>query len=606
MHDQVYTRAAHKEVEKMKVVHAERKRARDRQTVKVPVDPCRHKADAVPRYAGNSKADGNDPFGGIDSYFKGHTLHQISQASLEDAKKRRSPRRNESIPAKNRGVDDAKKKAVSSEADRSSLDEDDAKPGRSTVSITKEMVPADLLNVKRRRRVVHSDAESSDADADLVFRNGSCDPTLNDNIASSDNENGHIGVKVGTKTAESRDNANCSVDENADMHDLVTDSHKDRLLDAEPSVQTGQDPEKSSRHSRKRGANAQSRLVHKRQRRDMEHRDDPDKVQSSAVDWKAISPSTTLEVDKQSSGDEQSWERAGVSSYASPSAKPGTIDAPGVLSDNPLMKQATSPETAVEPAEQRERKEVCSVTKRERSKASKLEKRRKRELDKMTTCARTRGLDRTKWRNDKTSVVPKELEERIGRSQMEGSASAVHAGKSRRGNRQELRKLRQELQEVTRGNETMTIGLLTQRKKALMFGKSRIHGMGLYACEDIPPGDFIIEYNGEVIRRAIGDVREKTYVRQGMGDSYLFRLTADMVVDATRKGSIARFINHSCDPSVYAKIITISGEAKIVFYSKRAIRSGEELTYDYKFAFEEEDSKVACYCGAALCRKYLN
>jgi [histone H3]-lysine4 N-trimethyltransferase SETD1 len=180
------------------------------------------------------------------------------------------------------------------------------------------------------------------------------------------------------------------------------------------------------------------------------------------------------------------------------------------------------------------------------------------------------------------------------------------AGKSRRGNRQELRKLRQELQEVTRGSETMTLGLLTQRKKALMFGKSRIHGMGLYACEDIPPGDFIIEYNGEVIRRAVADVREKTYVRQGMGDSYLFRLTADLVVDATRKGSIARFINHSCDPSVFAKIITVSGEAKIVFYSKRAVRSGEELTYDYKFAFEEEDSKVACYCGAAICRKYLN
>jgi len=34
------------------------------------------------------------------------------------------------------------------------------------------------------------------------------------------------------------------------------------------------------------------------------------------------------------------------------------------------------------------------------------------------------------------------------------------------------------------------------------------------------------------------------------------------------------------------------------------INVGEELTYDYKFA--QEDDKLPCFCGSKKCRKYLN
>ena len=51
------------------------------------------------------------------------------------------------------------------------------------------------------------------------------------------------------------------------------------------------------------------------------------------------------------------------------------------------------------------------------------------------------------------------------------------------------------------------------------------------------------------IRLAIADIREKKYEQMGIGSSYLFRIDSDDVVDATKMGNVARFINHSCNVS---------------------------------------------------------
>ena len=45
-------------------------------------------------------------------------------------------------------------------------------------------------------------------------------------------------------------------------------------------------------------------------------------------------------------------------------------------------------------------------------------------------------------------------------------------------------------------------------------------------------------------------------------------------------------------------------DKKIAIFAKRAILPGEELTYDYKFPFEEE--KIKCNCGSSKCRGSLN
>ncbi|KAF9224815.1 hypothetical protein BS17DRAFT_701726 [Gyrodon lividus] len=151
---------------------------------------------------------------------------------------------------------------------------------------------------------------------------------------------------------------------------------------------------------------------------------------------------------------------------------------------------------------------------------------------------------------------------------------------------------------------TIKFNQLQTRKKHLRFARSPIHDWGLYAMERIARGEMVIEYVGEIIRAQVADKREKVYERQGIGSSYLFRIDEDLVVDATKKGNLGRLINHSCDPNCTAKIITISGEKKIVIYAKQDIELGDEITYDYHFPIEQD--KIPCLCGSAKCRGYLN
>ena len=114
----------------------------------------------------------------------------------------------------------------------------------------------------------------------------------------------------------------------------------------------------------------------------------------------------------------------------------------------------------------------------------------------------------------------------------------------------------------------------------------------------------VIEYVGEVVRQQVADIREKRYEKMGIGSSYLFRLDSKLIIDATKKGNLARFINHSCSPNCMAKIINANDQKKVVIYALSRIEVGEEITYDYKFPFE--DVKIPCHCGSAKCKKWLN
>ncbi|XP_044147210.1 histone-lysine N-methyltransferase 2A [Bufo gargarizans] len=87
---------------------------------------------------------------------------------------------------------------------------------------------------------------------------------------------------------------------------------------------------------------------------------------------------------------------------------------------------------------------------------------------------------------------------------------------------------------------------------------------------------------------------------------YMFRIDDSEVVDATMHGNAARFINHSCEPNCYSRVIPIDGQKHIVIFAMRKIYRGEELTYDYKFPIEDASNKLACNCGTKKCRKFLN
>jgi histone-lysine N-methyltransferase SETD1 len=123
--------------------------------------------------------------------------------------------------------------------------------------------------------------------------------------------------------------------------------------------------------------------------------------------------------------------------------------------------------------------------------------------------------------------------------------------------------------------DVLRFNQLKKRKKPVRFARSAIHNWGLYAEENITANDMIIEYVGEKVRQQVADMRERRYLKSGIGSSYLFRIDENTVIDATKRGGIARFINHSCTPNCTAKIIKVDGSKRIVIYALRDIERGQ-------------------------------
>ncbi|KAM3256325.1 hypothetical protein ACQJBY_049050 [Aegilops geniculata] len=142
-------------------------------------------------------------------------------------------------------------------------------------------------------------------------------------------------------------------------------------------------------------------------------------------------------------------------------------------------------------------------------------------------------------------------------------------------------------------------------RKRLAFGKSRIHGFGVFAKVAHKAGDMMIEYIGELVRPPISDLRERRIYNSLVGaGTYMFRIDDERVIDATRAGSIAHLINHSCEPNCYSRVISVLGDEHIIIFAKRDIDPWEELTYDYRFVSNEQ--RLPCYCGFPKCRGVVN
>lgn len=134
--------------------------------------------------------------------------------------------------------------------------------------------------------------------------------------------------------------------------------------------------------------------------------------------------------------------------------------------------------------------------------------------------------------------------------------------------------------------------------------RSAIHGWGLFLRVPVPKDAMVIEYAGEVIEQPVADLREERYEAEGMGSCYMFRLDQNRIVDATKGGCAARFMNHCCEPNSYAKIVWADGDKHVVIFAARDMRRGEEVVYDYQFPLEEDS--IPCNCGARTCRGRMN
>ncbi|KAK4553033.1 histone methyltransferase set1 [Recurvomyces mirabilis] len=247
-----------------------------------------------------------------------------------------------------------------------------------------------------------------------------------------------------------------------------------------------------------------------------------------------------------------------------------------------------------------------------------------------TGSARTEGVKKI-LNEEKSKYLPHRIKVQRAREELQAQvtanpAAAVEAAKiaaaekiastaTSRSNRVNNRRLVNDInlqkQTMATVNSDADIAIrfnqLKKRRKLVKFDRSAIHGWGLYAEENIAQNEMIIEYVGEKVRQKVADLREIRYEKQGVGSSYLFRMLDDEIVDATKKGGIARFINHSCDPVCTAKIIKVEGTPRIVIYALKDIGKNDELTYDYKFEREYGSTdRIPCLCGSANCKGFLN
>ena len=131
---------------------------------------------------------------------------------------------------------------------------------------------------------------------------------------------------------------------------------------------------------------------------------------------------------------------------------------------------------------------------------------------------------------------------------------------------------------------------------------SSVHGKGVFALVDIPKGEVLIEYKGERIswEKAL---KRHPHDPSQPNHTFYFTLEDGRVIDAAHGGNKARWINHSCQPNCEA----FEQDGRVYIRSLRAIRTGQELNYDYELDVDGRQTaklkrEYACHCGAKRCR----
>ncbi|XP_055297716.1 uncharacterized protein LOC129566121 [Sitodiplosis mosellana] len=133
---------------------------------------------------------------------------------------------------------------------------------------------------------------------------------------------------------------------------------------------------------------------------------------------------------------------------------------------------------------------------------------------------------------------------------------------------------------------------------------TEMKGYGLFASTHIPKNKFIMEFVGEVVAMSEFKRRSKEYEKKKLRHCYVMTSSGNHLIDATQKGNLTRFVNHSCDPNAETQKWTVNGECRIGIFSKRPIQQFEEISINYQFERFGKDAQ-ACYCESANCSGYI-
>lgn len=135
---------------------------------------------------------------------------------------------------------------------------------------------------------------------------------------------------------------------------------------------------------------------------------------------------------------------------------------------------------------------------------------------------------------------------------------------------------------------------------------SGIHGKGVFAKKDIPKGVRVLEYVGEKVTKKESDRRADEQLElekndpDSIGAVYIFELSDEHDIDGNVEWNTARLINHSCDPNCE----TEDDDEYVWIISKRDIKKGEEITYNYGYDLDSYEDHP-CKCGSENCVGYI-
>lgn len=129
---------------------------------------------------------------------------------------------------------------------------------------------------------------------------------------------------------------------------------------------------------------------------------------------------------------------------------------------------------------------------------------------------------------------------------------------------------------------------------ALRIGKSKIDGDGAYATAVIPARKKIGDLGGVII-----SLRRAQHLARLSKRVAIVEFGNGKALDAGVNGNELRYINHSCKPNTYMRVL----RNRVEFYALRDIRRNEELTCNY--GETHHDGKLPCRCGAKGCSGFI-
>ena len=141
--------------------------------------------------------------------------------------------------------------------------------------------------------------------------------------------------------------------------------------------------------------------------------------------------------------------------------------------------------------------------------------------------------------------------------------------------------------------------------RRVIVRRSSVHGKGVFAMHALAAGERVLEYKGEITswRDAV-----RRHRREGVeGHTFLFGLSDGRVIDGSRGGNSARWLNHACAPNCE----TIEDGDRIFIHTLRRDRARVKncsLNICWRLTILRMKSvraQYACRCAAAGCRQSM-